>query len=89
MYLEMVEVCFWHDEWWDIVLKELFPDSFLIVEEKDVFVHSCLDFSEDGRVRSQNLRLIVAINRNPSSNSMKYICKHIFFIIFIHKTMKL
>ena len=49
MYLEMVEVCFWHDEWRNTVLKELFPDSFLIVEEKDVFVHSCLDFSEDGR----------------------------------------
>jgi hypothetical protein len=24
-------------------------NSCLIVEEKDVFVHSCLDFSKDGR----------------------------------------
>jgi hypothetical protein len=71
MYLEMVKVCFWLDEWCDTVLKELFPDSFLIVDEKDVFVHSCLDFSEDGRVHSQNLRFVVTFNMNPSSNSMK------------------
>jgi hypothetical protein len=68
MYLEMVKVCFWLDEWCDTVLKELFPDSFLIVDEKDVFVHSCLDFSEDGRVHSQNLRFVVTFNMNPSSN---------------------
>lgn len=64
-------MCFWLDEWCDTVLKELFPDSFLIVDEKDVFVHSCLDFSEDGRVHSQNLRFVVTFNMNPSSNSMK------------------
>jgi len=70
MYLEMVKVCFWLDEWCDTVLKELFPDSFLIVDEKDVFVHSCLDFSEDGRVHSQNLRFVVTFNMNPSSNEI-------------------
>lgn len=64
-------MCFWLDEWCNTVLKELFPDSFLIVDEKDVFIHYCLDFSEDGRVHSQNLRFIVTFNMNPSSNSMK------------------
>ena len=35
---------------------DLFPDLFVVVVDKDVIVHYCLEFKEDGKFHSLNLR---------------------------------
>lgn len=48
---------FWHEGLFgDTYLIDLFPDLFVIVVDKDVTVHSCLEFKEDGKFHSSNLR---------------------------------
>ena len=43
---------FWHEGFFvDIILIDLFPDLFVIVVDKDVTVHSCLELSLLGSLR--------------------------------------
>ena len=48
---------FWHEGLFvDTILIDLFPDLFVIVVDKDVTVHYCLEFKEDGKFHSLNFR---------------------------------
>ena len=39
---------------------DLFPDLFVVVVDKDVIVHYCFEFKEDGKFHSLNLRFSCA-----------------------------